>query len=34
MHVDQVMAGVSRSERCPGHEAQPREGFLAKMFGR
>lgn len=34
MHVDQVMSGVPKSQRCPGHAAAPKEGFFAKMFGR
>ena len=24
MHVDQVMAGVPKSQRCPGHQAEPK----------
>ena len=31
MHVNQVMAGVPRSERCPGHEGEPRTGLLARL---
>lgn len=30
-HVDQVMRGVPKSERCEGHESEP--GFLSKLFG-
>ncbi len=33
-HVDQVLRGVPRSERCPGHENEPSTGFLARLFGR
>jgi hypothetical protein len=35
-HVDQVMAGVARDARCPGHPTAEREpgGFLSKIFGR
>ena len=37
MHVDQVMAGVPKSDRCQGHVNEPSEGgggFIAKLFGR
>ena len=40
MHVDQVMAGVPKAQRCPGHDAAPSAdpgqggGFLAKLLGR
>ena len=37
MHVDQVMAGVPKADRCPGHEADApavKVGFSAKMFSR
>lgn len=37
-HVDQVMAGVAFSQRCPGHSAEKtaaRGGsFLGRLFGR
>lgn len=38
-HVDQVMAGVPRADRCPGHtkeEAKAAGGgsVLSKIFGR
>ncbi|MCK6065593.1 MULTISPECIES: hypothetical protein [Microbacterium] len=33
-HVDQVMAGVPRAQRCPGHDSAPSTGFLARLFGR
>jgi hypothetical protein len=32
-HVDQVMAGVAKSDRCPGHEAAPKAGgFFSRLF--
>jgi hypothetical protein len=34
MHVDQVMAGVPRDQRCPGHEAEERSGLLGRLLGR
>jgi len=30
-HVDQVMRGIPKNQRCQGHEAEP--GFFAKLFG-
>ncbi|KIS27248.1 hypothetical protein TV39_12045 [Arthrobacter sp. SPG23] len=35
-HVEQVMRGVSSSDRCRGHEHQKPTGtgFFAKLFGR
>ena len=35
-HVDQVLAGVPRSERCPGHARDDgRSGsWLSRLFGR
>jgi hypothetical protein len=35
-HVDQVMAGVPRAERCQGHADEPGQGssFLGRLFGR
>lgn len=33
-HVDQVMRGVPRDQRCPGHENESRTGFLARLLGR
>lgn len=33
-HVDQVMRGVPASQRCPGHENEPGDGFFARLFGR
>jgi len=34
-HVNQVMAGVPRADRCSGHPKADRQGrgFLAKLFG-
>ena len=35
MHVDQVLAGVPRNQRCQGHEQEARSGgLLARLFGR
>ena len=35
-HVQQVMAGVSTADRCPGHSASEnaRSGLVARLFGR
>lgn len=33
-HVDQVMRGVPKADRCQGHEGEPSTGFLARLFGR
>lgn len=38
-HVDQVMSGVSRDQRCPGHSdaekaSASRGSFLGRLFGR
>ena len=34
-HVDQVMRGVARADRCAGHEAEPSKGsFLSRLFKR
>lgn len=32
-HVDQVMRKVPQSQRCQGHENEPRTGFFARLFG-
>ena len=34
-HVDQVIAGVPASRRCPGHSSEPAAsgGWLRKLFG-
>ena len=36
MHVEQVLAGVPRSERCPGHTSSEPDGkgFWARLLGR
>lgn len=33
-HVDQVMRGVPRDERCPGHSDEPSTGFFARLLRR
>jgi len=33
-HVNQVLAGVSASDRCPGHPRNERTGLLSRLFGR
>jgi hypothetical protein len=35
-HVEQVLAGVPRADRCPGHPREPgRNGsWLGRLFGR
>ncbi len=36
-HVDQVMAGVPRADRCPGHAKDPSAtggSFLGRLLGR
>ncbi|MBE1523142.1 hypothetical protein H4W27_000260 [Nesterenkonia lutea] len=33
-HVDEVMREVSSTQRCPGHEPEPRSGFFARLLGR
>lgn len=34
-HVSQVMKGIPQSERCQGHQNDPKEpGFLARLFGK
>ena len=33
-HVDQVMRGVPKAQRCQGHAADPKTpGFFSKLFG-
>jgi hypothetical protein len=35
-HIDQALAGVPKSQRCPGHENDPKQekqGFFSKLFG-
>ncbi|MEI2820753.1 MAG: hypothetical protein V9E81_11310 [Marmoricola sp.] len=34
MHVNQVLAGVPKSQRCEGHEDEPSTGLLSRIFGR
>jgi hypothetical protein len=34
MHVDQVLAGVAASDRCPGHPRPEGGGFFSRLFGR
>jgi hypothetical protein len=31
-HVDQIMRGVPRSQRCEGHAKEP--GFFSRLFSR
>lgn len=36
-HIEQALAGVPQSERCPGHEgagAQKSRPFLNRLFGK
>lgn len=34
-HVDEVMRGVARADRCDGHAEEPATGsFFARLFGR
>ncbi len=33
-HVDQVMRGVPRSQRCDGHAKEPGNGFFSRLFAR
>ena len=34
-HVDQVMRGVPRADRCPGHAPEAREGSMwRRLLGR
>ena len=33
-HVDQVMRGVPRDQRCAGRENEPSTGFFARLFAR
>jgi hypothetical protein len=32
--VEQVLAGVPRDQRCPGHPKEPGTGFFSRLFGR
>ncbi len=33
-HIDQVMAGIPKPQRCPGHPKAPGDGWLDKLLGR
>lgn len=33
-HVDQVMRGIPRSQRCDGHANEPSTGFFSRLFNR
>ena len=33
MHVDQVMRGVPRNDRCAGHPREEGSGLLSRLFG-
>ncbi|MFB3978176.1 hypothetical protein [Microbacterium proteolyticum] len=33
-HVDSVLAGVPRADRCPGHEGTDGGGLWSRLFGR
>ena len=32
-HVDQVMRGVPKAQRCAGHANERSGGFLSRIFG-
>lgn len=32
-HVEQALAGVPTSQRCQGHQAEPRQGLFSRLFG-
>lgn len=32
MHVDQVLAGVPKAQRCAGHQGEKSAGFFSKLF--
>jgi hypothetical protein len=33
-HVDQVLAGVPKAQRCPGHAKPERQvGWIGRLFG-
>ena len=34
LHVNQVLAGVPKADRCAGHEGEPSTGFLSRLLGR
>lgn len=33
-HVDQVMRGIPKANRCAGHANEPGGGFFSRLFGR
>ena len=34
-HVDQVMRGIAKADRCHGHANDPKEpGFFSKLFAK
>lgn len=33
-HVEEALAGVSRADRCVGHDSPAPRGFLAGLLGR
>ncbi len=33
-HVNQVMAGIPRDARCPGHPRSETGGWFGRVFGR
>jgi len=33
-HIEEALKGVPRSERCQGHENEPKPGLLGKLLGR
>lgn len=33
-HVDQVMADVPKTQRCPGHPKGPGDSWLGRLLGR
>ena len=33
-HVDQVMRGVPKADRCPGHDKEEPRSFLDRLLGR
>lgn len=34
-HIEEALAGIPNSERCPGHpKEETKSGFMAKLFGK
>lgn len=33
-HVDEVMRGVPKAQRCQGHSGEPSKGFFERLFTR